>query len=115
MGGAYSSGDLRPRSGREEDRGENTSERNETRTAHGEPSNEMMDLKRIRDGANWSDHPQGIVDGEVQGWQLGESCFHIASGLSMPSSANDATSSRNVTAAVARRNVLRAGFSSVRM
>jgi hypothetical protein len=75
----------------------------------------MMDLKRIRDSANWSDHPHGIVDGEVQGWQLGDSSFYIASGLSMPSKASDAISSRNVTAEVARRSVLRAGFSSVRM
>jgi hypothetical protein len=32
----------------------------------------MMDLKRIRDGANWSDHPHGIVYAGAQGWQLGK-------------------------------------------
>jgi hypothetical protein len=35
----------------------------------------MMDLKRVRAGANWSDHPPGIVDGEAQGWQLGKDSF----------------------------------------
>jgi hypothetical protein len=35
----------------------------------------MMDLKRVRAGANWSDHPHGIVDGEAQGWQLGKGSF----------------------------------------
>jgi hypothetical protein len=35
----------------------------------------MMDLKRIRDGANWSDHPHGIVHAEAQDWQLGRNSF----------------------------------------
>jgi hypothetical protein len=32
-----------------------------------------MDLKRIRDGADWSDHPHGIFKAGTQGWQQGSS------------------------------------------
>ncbi len=35
----------------------------------------MMDLKRVRDGANWSDHPHGIFKAGTQGWQMERTAF----------------------------------------
>src|ERR1700722_3108563 len=86
--------------------------------------------RRVRDCADWSDHSDGIVKGWAVSWQMEKAereagsetlglhakrCSYIASGLSMPRSAREPTSSRRATAAVASKNVLRAGSSSVRM